>query len=138
MLALGVITLCVFDMVSASRTAYEEDPPADSSFLETGNSQIDAVTTARPTARVAIVRSDWEALQDKAPITAQLTTAQIHDMVYAAIGEDVDYAAGTPRLEKIIADKREELGSCWVVVKPNVVFQPGVTFGQGTRPIPGW
>ena len=116
---LGLVTL---DIVSARRQP--QDLAVDSFFYETGNDEIDAVTTASITAQVVIVRSDNELLKDPVPPTQRLTTAQIKDMVYTALMMDTDRDTGGPVLAEKIARVKEEKGSCWVVVKSNMIGYP--------------
>ena len=131
----GIGCLVVLDLVFAARQA-TEDPVADAYFWETGNEEVDAVTTASPTAHVAIIRSDYAELERPVPTTEALTASEIQDMVYAAIETDRDHATGLPILCKIIRDRIEEQGTCWVVVKANIVFEPGQTYMKGDQTDP--
>jgi hypothetical protein len=127
--------LVIFDLVFGTRQA-TEDPVADAYFWETGNEEVDAVTTASPTAQVSIIRSDYSGLARPVPTTEALTSPEIQDMVYTAIETDRDSATGLPGLYRIIRDKIDEQGACWVVVKANIVFEPGQTYMKGDQTDP--
>ncbi|MEW6754531.1 MAG: DUF362 domain-containing protein [Candidatus Latescibacterota bacterium] len=132
--ALGLVVvagLVVFDLVLAGTPV--PDPAPDAFFYETGNDAVDAVTTASVSARVAIIRSDNAALSAPAPATARLTTAQIQDMVYAALRADWDEQLDRPRLAARIAQVKAEKDSCWVTVKSNLIGYPGRTYTEGDQ-----
>ena len=135
MVLMAVGCLVVLDLVFASRQVVEE-LAADAYFWETGNGEIDAVTTASLTAHVAIVRSDYPELDHRVPTTVPLTASQIRDMVYTAIETDRDQATDLPTLCSLIRDKVETQGRCWVVVKANIVFEPGQTYMKGDQTDP--
>ena len=120
---LVVVGLVVFDLASARRQV--QDLAVDAYFYEIGNDETDAVTTASITAHVTIIRSDNELLADPVPPTERLTTAQIQDMVYAALRTDRDRQTGQPLLTEKIARIKSENGSCWVAVKSNMIGYPG-------------
>ena len=124
---LALVGLVVLDLASAGRQQVE-DPAADTYFYETGNDEIDAVTTASIAAQVAIIRSDNELLADPVPPTERLTTAQIQDIVYAALRADQDRETGRPRLTEKIAQIKGEQGTCWVAVKSNMIGYPGRSY----------
>jgi hypothetical protein len=124
---LALVGLVVFDLASAGRQQVE-DPAPDAYFYETGNDEVDAVTTASITAHVAIIRSDNALLSDPVPPTERLTTAQIQDIVYAALRTDLDWQTGRPRLVEKIARIMAEQGTCWVAVKSNMVGYPGRSY----------
>jgi len=132
--ALGLLVLVglvALDLVSAR--PQQQDPAPDSFFFETGNDAIDAVTTASVTAQVAIIRSDNEQLIDPVLATERLTTAQIQDIVYAALRTDRDRETDKPVLAAKIAQVVAEKGSCWVAVKSNLIGFPGRTYTQGDQ-----
>jgi hypothetical protein len=134
-ISVGIGCLVIFDLVFAARQA-TQDPVADAYFWETGNDAVDAVTTASPMAQVSIIRSDYAGLERPVPTTQALTSAEIQDMVYTAIETDQDGTSGIARLSRIIGDKIEAQGTCWVAVKANIVFEPGQTYMKGDQTDP--
>ncbi|MEA1996872.1 MAG: DUF362 domain-containing protein [Gemmatimonadota bacterium] len=125
-LALGLV---IFDIVTASRSRMIEyrNPAPDAYFYETGSDTSDYPVSPEISAQVAILRSDNLLLSDPVAIDRELTPDEIKDMVYKVIEMDANQATGLTNLQKVIADKRAEKGdSCWVALKLNLVFVPGI------------
>ncbi|HUU28358.1 MAG TPA: DUF362 domain-containing protein [archaeon] len=140
LLSAFIVGLFLIDMLVATRSQmiYYPDPAPDAYFYETGSDTADYPLDETPvSSQVVLLRSDNAALSAPADHSAELTPEQIEEMVWTALEMDTDQATGMPNLQKVIAGKRAENGdSCWVVLKINLVYTPGVkhTLSDQTDP----
>ena len=136
----ALVVLVGLDMVSATRSQFADypDPAPDESFYETGSDTADYVTgVPEITSQVAIVSTSYPGLSLSSEDNTELSMDEVEEMVYTLLDMDAD-ESGTPNLVKLIADKRSKNGgdSCWVAVKLNLVYMPGVkhTLSDQTDP----
>ena len=125
-----VLGLVILDLVSASRSQMIDyrNPAPDAYFYETGSDTADyALESPEISSQVAILRSDNSALSSPMEVDQELLPEEIEDMVYTILEMDRDEATGMTNLQRVVAEKKAENGDeCWVVLKLNIVYMPGV------------
>ncbi|MFH0921258.1 MAG: DUF362 domain-containing protein [Fibrobacterota bacterium] len=121
------------DVITSKKMSLGNDPAVDSFIYESGSVDVDGYTAASVKAHVAIVKSDYSGLSFSAPVTANLATAQIREMVLKAITLDKHYGTGMAELKYKINAKG---ATPWVSIMPNVVQYPGNKWMPGDQTDP--
>ena len=130
---LALFCLVAYDIISSNKMALGDDDSVDSFIYESGSTDVDGYTAASVKAHVAIIKSDYAGLSFSAPASADLTRAQIREMVFKAISLDKHYGSNISDLKYLINAKGT---SPWVSLMPNVVSTPGNKWMPGDQTDP--
>ena len=134
--------LIVTDIVLSDTKAGDNPLAVDSYFFESGYENIDGYTSASIATHVALIRSSNPSLSFSKGKTANLTHAEIREMVYLALKRDTHFGSSNiSELKYKIDNKVNQKGSAWVSIMPNICYLPNATHympGDQTDPRVIW
>ncbi len=131
--AVAVTCLVAVDIVT-SRNNAGNDPVVDSYFYDSGeNDDYDGVTGASIKTHVSIIKASNPLLSFSKGDTADLTPAEVREMVFKALAGDRHFGTLIPELKYKIDGKG---AGCWVAIMPNIVYCPGQKYMPGDQTDP--